>query len=84
MSTTIQRLNKRADVKEAWSEGGKEEDGYWVTLAPGFADLSFDPWQPTHTIHEWTVARVLSRMKDVRPCDCEECKYLKARDAKKV
>lgn len=63
--TTLDRLNLNARVKEAWDEG---EDGYWVALKRGFADIGFDPGQPTHTIHEWTVKAVPRRMRNVRPC----------------
>lgn len=69
---TIHRLNCDPRVMEAWSETGTD-DGYWVMLKPGFADTGFDPCQPTHTIHEWTIKAILFRMKDVKECNCKEC-----------
>lgn len=74
--TTIERLNKDPRVYEAWSEKSSG-DGYWVTLKTGFADMGFDPWEPTHTIHEWTIKDILIRMRDVKPCQCRDCKILK-------
>lgn len=69
---TIERLKSDKRVKSAWSETDSG-DGYWVMLKAGFADLAFDPHYPTHTIHEWTIKDLLSRMKQVEPCRCKEC-----------
>jgi len=63
--------NNSPFVQSFWDEG--EEDGFWVNLKNGFADMKFDPCQPTHTIHEWEIKEVKRRMKDVRPCKCKEC-----------
>lgn len=73
---TIEKLKLDKRVADAWDEHFSR-DGYWVTLKPGFADMGFDPCQPTHTIHEWTVKRILHRMRDVKPCSCNECRYSK-------
>lgn len=62
-------------VKEAWSEQDSD-DGFWVTLKPGFADMAFDPHNPRHTIHEFTIREILSAIKEVRECKCESCTYL--------
>lgn len=70
---TLERLKADPRVDQAWSEAGTG-DGYWIILKPGFADLSDDPCQPTHTIHEWRIADILRRMRDVKPCACKECK----------
>lgn len=69
---TLERIQQDPRVLEAWSELGTD-DGYWVMLKAGFADKGFDPWQPAHTIHEWTIRKVLERMRDVEPCSCKEC-----------
>jgi hypothetical protein len=69
---TLDKLNADPRVEDAWSEAGTG-DGYWVMLKTGFADLLHDPCQPTHTIHEWTIKRLLERMRDVRPCTCKDC-----------
>lgn len=59
-----------------------DEDGAWIELNIGFADLSFDPLSPTHTIHEWNdegdndeAKRAAMRRfySDVRPCTCKDC-----------
>lgn len=62
-----------ARVEKAWSELSSD-DGYWVMLKTGFADPGDDPWQPTHTIHEWDIKSILRRMHDVQPCQCKDCK----------
>lgn len=68
----IEQIRKDPRVESVWDESGTG-DGYWVNLKPGFADLSDDPWQPTHTIHEWKWSDIRRRMRDVEPCKCKEC-----------
>lgn len=69
---TLLKLKGDPRVKDAWSEQDSG-DGYWVDLKVGFADMAFDPWQPSHTIHEPTIKRLLGRMRGVRPCNCKDC-----------
>ena len=57
-------------VAEAWSEG---EDGYWVSLKAGLADLKHDPHYPHHTIHEWKVKDLNERLTYVDRCFCKDC-----------
>jgi hypothetical protein len=72
MLKSLLKLKDDPRVKEIWDESNTG-DGYWVNLKDGFADMEYDPFYPNHVIHEWTAAKVLSRMKDVKPCVCEEC-----------
>jgi len=70
---------KYADkVDEGWSEDdGFNENGgwaHWVYLKPGWCNYLGDPWGGLHTIHECTVKDVLAYLKEVRPCDCGQCK----------
>ena len=74
---TLERLKSDPRVESVWDESGTD-DGYWVNLRPGFADLAHDPMYPTHTIHEWTIKRVKDRMRDVRECNCKECSAVKS------
>ena len=68
-----ERLQNDPRVVSVWDESGDNDDGYWVNLKPGFADLSDDPWQPTHTIHEWSWTDIQRRITDVKPCKCKDC-----------
>jgi hypothetical protein len=67
------QVKSRPSCQRCLSETGTD-DGYWVMLKNGYADLMFDPCQPTHTIHEWSLRVVLQRMRDVKPCSCKDCK----------
>jgi hypothetical protein len=70
MTGFLEQVRQDPRVESAY----KDSDGVWIGLKAGFADLKDDPWQPTHTIHEWTVADARARFKDVGPCACESCK----------
>jgi hypothetical protein len=70
--TIKDQISKDPRVASVWDESGTD-DGYWVNLKSGFADLSNDPHQPTHTIHEWNWSDIQRRMRDVKPCVCKEC-----------
>lgn len=52
----------RVKIKEYWSEAANG-DGYWVVLKDEYIDTDFDPFNPTHTIHEWRMAPLLSRIR---------------------
>ena len=69
--TAQEKINADSRVKKSWNEG--KEDGVWVELKNGFADFGFDPGVPTHFIHEWSWRAVKARMKNIKPCHCEEC-----------
>jgi hypothetical protein len=64
---TLDRLKADPRVSDV-SDERQFGDGYFICLKPEFADVKFDPWQPTRTIHEYTVRDLLRRMRDVRPC----------------
>lgn len=70
---SLAKIHSDPRVAEAWSEQANE-DGYWILLKPGFADLDYDRFQPRHCIHEWTVRDVLLSMSGVRRCECSDCK----------
>lgn len=65
----IARDARVSDVSDESANG----DGYWVYLRDRFADLSHDPLEACHVIHEWTAQDVRRRMKDIRPCSCVQC-----------
>lgn len=45
----------------------RDNDGFWIELASGFADVVFDPHQPTFTIAENDWPAAAARMKWVKP-----------------
>lgn len=47
-----------------------DSDGYWAYSNPGF---EFEEMQ-CHTAHEDTQSRLLSVIRSLRPCECDECK----------
>ena len=66
---TLERIKRDHRVKDAWSEGGPEEDGYWISLNPGWRSITTE----THSVHEWTIKDLLRDFRDIEPCSCEEC-----------
>ena len=48
-----------------------DSDGYWIYLKPGWC-CDGDPVE--HIIHEDTKAIARRRMKEVQPCNCEDCR----------
>jgi len=84
MHSLLMTLNQiRNDKRVAdFSNETANEDGYFVSLQAGFADMGYDPHQPTHEINEYKAKDLSRRMKDVRPCNCKECTESKAFDAK--
>lgn len=43
---------------------------YWIYLKPGWRAETFDY---RHGIHEPTVKRCLEALKQIVPCDCDDC-----------
>ncbi len=79
MSIILQRL---ADTDERFDEysdetcplrpgelGEEHHDGHWLYTAPGW----INPASETHAIHAWTVKHVLSEVKGIVPCRCDDC-----------
>lgn len=64
------QIQKDHRVAEAWNE---DEDGYWVSLKPGLADLKHDKHYPHHIIHEWDIESLNERLKFVERCFCKDC-----------
>jgi hypothetical protein len=63
---------KRSDIiQEEYRDG----DGYWIYLKPGWQNGA-DPG--THGIVESTKRDAYSTLTMARPCDCDECRQLKA------
>mgnify|MGYP001618742179 CR=1 FL=1 len=69
---TLAQLKTDPRIDSVWDETGSD-DGYWVNLKIGYADLKFDPGQPTHTIHEWDLKSIRARLKYVGRCKCKDC-----------
>lgn len=67
---TLERLKKDPRVSDAWSEGGSQEDGYWVSLKSGWRDS----FTETHCVHEWNMKDLLNAFRHIEKCECEECK----------
>ena len=64
MSIKIILADPRTD--SMWNEG---DDGWWVSLAPGFRCEATD----THYLHAETVREVFIQWKTVKPCKCADC-----------
>jgi len=75
MTTNTQTVPKkyRAFVREMDDETSTDE-GFWIYLNRGFADLLFDPFHPSHVIHEDTKREAIRRLSDVTKCTCPQCK----------
>jgi len=72
--TYLSKLATDSRVQDISDERhGPNDDGIWVYLKRGFADMDDDPCQPTHTIHEWSVMDIRRRMLSVKPCQCKDC-----------
>lgn len=69
---TLERIKLDPRVRDAWSEGGSNEDGYWISLKPGWRSVTTE----THSVHEWTMKDLLRDFRDIVPCSCEECRSL--------
>lgn len=54
----------KAVVSEEWGDS----DGHWILLSPGYQI------DDTHAIHEATRAEALARLRDVKECQCHDCK----------
>jgi hypothetical protein len=74
MSKTLQSLKKRNPDKV--DDAYRDSDGYWIELAPGWRR---EPHDLVHMVHEDTVAAVVEAFRRIVPCDCGECKTLKAK-----
>ena len=48
--------------------GGRDGGSYLVVLRPGLK------WADMHICMAPTITQVASDMRDVEPCDCEQCK----------
>lgn len=74
---SLEKLKADHRVEKVFMEdnddGAGHPNDYWVWLKTGWADLDFDRFEPSHSIHEWTAREVLQRMKSVRPCSCADC-----------
>lgn len=65
---------ERIDFEGHAKDGG---DGFWLYTMPGTGSGMN---RGSHIIHEYTIAEVISRARNMRPCDCSECaKALKER-----
>jgi hypothetical protein len=64
---TLQRIKANPRVADAWFE---EDNGYWVSLKPGFKWADFD----THAVHESTITQLVRSMREVVPCSCVDCR----------
>lgn len=54
-------------VESAWDEG---EDGLWFSLKPGFRIRI----QDTHFAHEQTVGELRAKLREIEPCNCQDCR----------
>lgn len=57
-------MKKPSVVEERYMDS----DGYWVVLKPGYQIDGCHGWR------EDTAKKLSARIKDARPCNCEDCK----------
>jgi hypothetical protein len=66
MNATLAKLQaKHPDKIAGWY---KDSDGYWINLRKGWQ------WEECHAVHEWNVRDALASFRDVKPCDCGNCR----------
>ena len=76
MKKTLQALCDRyPDKIELVSDESRSGDGYWLYLRPGWIRERCDV---VHSVHEWNMRDLKQAMRQVVPCECEECQTLKA------
>ncbi len=67
MNKTLEKLKKDSRVIDAWDETkGANNDGYWVTLN-GYE------WSGCHSVHEFTIKKLLSSFANIKKCQCADC-----------
>jgi hypothetical protein len=64
----LAEIAKDPRVESAWDEG---EDGLWFSLKAGFR-LRIDG---THGAHEVTGEDLRTKLREVEPCNCPECRF---------
>ena len=77
--TVIERIKKDPRVKSI-SDERAAGDGFWVYLHYGYYGYEWS----SHIIHEDSPSACLSYLRDVRPCDCPECKHVLAEQKNKT
>ena len=73
--TFLERIRNHPAVSEIFQEDNDNSDypgkrDYWVYLKTGFQNGN-DPG--VHSIHEWTISRVYSELRQIIPCNCDNC-----------
>lgn len=66
-NSTIKVPKKYQHMIELIDDEGTE--GYWVYTNHGY----YSPDMECHTIHEYTQAEVLQKIRNIEPCNCKEC-----------
>lgn len=72
MRKTLRYLLERyPDKIDEVNDESRSGDGYWLYLKPGWARYMAGE---VHCVHEWNMADLKEGMKEVVPCDCDDCK----------
>ena len=67
VATSLANIGRDPRIQSVWDEG---EDGMWFSLKPGFR-LAIDD---THAAHERTVRDLRAKLRQIEPCNCEDCR----------
>jgi hypothetical protein len=66
VATSLRKIGRDPRIQSVWDEG---DDGLWFSLKPGFR-IAIDN---THSAHESTVKDLLAKLREIEPCNCEDC-----------
>jgi hypothetical protein len=62
-------LKRYADKIQCVDDDRNNQNGWWVHLKNGW----INPQSETHMIHEDTLKQCLAQLREVEPCQCEDC-----------
>lgn len=74
---SLERLQRDPRIREVWSEQ-RAGHGYWVETLPGYGW----PAYPVHCMCRHTAKELLAIVREMRPCNCEDCARAIAKGSK--
>jgi hypothetical protein len=81
MSKVEQQVRRHTLVSEIsderYGETGPDTDGIWAYLKKGYCNGEEHRCSAggcCHVVHEWSWSDVAKRLRDVRKCNCDDCR----------